>query len=144
YYGKAVVLTTGTYLRGKIILGELMYESGPNNQQPSVRLAHHLKELGFELVRFKTGTPPRIHRDTIDFDKTVIQPGDENPQFFSYETKESNREQLPCWLTYTAPETHEIISQNLHRAPMFSGAIEGTGTRYCPSIEDKIVRFSDK
>ncbi|WP_433944824.1 tRNA uridine-5-carboxymethylaminomethyl(34) synthesis enzyme MnmG [Paenibacillus sp. SN-8-1] len=144
YRGKAVVLTTGTYLRGKIIMGELMYESGPNNQQPSVRLAAHLKELGLDLVRFKTGTPPRVHKDTIDFSQTEIQPGDEKPKFFSYETKGSDNEQLPCWLTYTSIETHEIINANLHRAPMFSGVIEGTGPRYCPSIEDKIVRFSDK
>ncbi|MBP2002354.1 tRNA uridine 5-carboxymethylaminomethyl modification enzyme [Paenibacillus shirakamiensis] len=144
YRGKAVVLTTGTYLRGKIIMGELMYESGPNNQQPSVRLAGHLKELGFDLVRFKTGTPPRVHKDTIDFSQTEIQPGDDKPKFFSYETKSSTNEQLPCWLTYTSIETHEIINDNLHRAPMFSGVIEGTGPRYCPSIEDKIVRFSDK
>lgn len=144
YRAKAVVLTTGTYLRGKIIMGELMYESGPNNQQPSVRLSHHLKELGFELVRFKTGTPPRVHKETIDFSQTEIQPGDEHPKFFSYETKSSDNEQLPCWLTYTSAETHQIITENLHRAPMFSGVIEGTGPRYCPSIEDKIVRFSDK
>ncbi|ANS76423.1 tRNA uridine 5-carboxymethylaminomethyl modification protein [Paenibacillus yonginensis] len=144
YRAKSVVLTTGTYLRGKIIMGELMYESGPNNQQPSVGLALHLKELGFDLVRFKTGTPPRVHKDTIDFSQTEIQPGDEKPKFFSYETKSSDNEQLPCWLTYTSIETHEIINENLHRAPMFSGVIEGTGPRYCPSIEDKIVRFSDK
>lgn len=144
YYGKAVVLTTGTYLRGKVIMGDLMYESGPNNQQPSIQLSHHLKDLGFELVRFKTGTPPRIHRDSIDFERTEIQPGDEEVKFFSYETTEARADQLPCWLTYTSPETHEIITNNLHRAPMFSGAIEGVGTRYCPSIEDKIVRFSDK
>lgn len=144
YRAKAVVLTTGTYLRGKIIMGELMYESGPNNQQPSVRLSHHLKELGFELVRFKTGTPPRVHKESIDFSQTEIQPGDEHPKFFSYETKSSDNEQLPCWLTYTSAETHQIITENLHRAPMFSGVIEGTGPRYCPSIEDKIVRFSDK
>ncbi|MCK8489990.1 tRNA uridine-5-carboxymethylaminomethyl(34) synthesis enzyme MnmG [Paenibacillus sp. MBLB2552] len=144
YRAKAVVLTTGTYLRGKIIMGELMYESGPNNQQPSVRLSQNLKELGFELVRFKTGTPPRVHKDTIDFSQTEIQPGDEKPKFFSYETKESDNEQLPCWLTYTSEETHKIITDNLDRAPMFSGVIEGTGPRYCPSIEDKIVRFSDK
>ncbi|WP_223069993.1 tRNA uridine-5-carboxymethylaminomethyl(34) synthesis enzyme MnmG [Paenibacillus caui] len=144
YRAKAVVLTTGTYLRGKIIMGELMYESGPNNQQPSVGLAHHLRELGFELVRFKTGTPPRVHKDTIDFSQTEIQPGDDKPKFFSYETKGSDNEQLPCWLTYTSVDTHEIINANLHRAPMFSGVIEGTGPRYCPSIEDKIVRFSDK
>ncbi|CAH0121874.1 MULTISPECIES: tRNA uridine-5-carboxymethylaminomethyl(34) synthesis enzyme MnmG [unclassified Paenibacillus] len=144
YRGKAVVLTTGTYLRGKIIMGELKYESGPNNQQPSIKLSDSLRNLGFELVRFKTGTPPRVHRDTIDFSKTEIQPGDENPKFFSYETKSSDNEQLPCWLTYTSEETHRIINENLHRAPMFSGLIEGTGARYCPSIEDKIVRFSDK
>lgn len=144
YRAKAVVLTTGTYLRGKIIMGELMYESGPNNQQPSVRLSQNLKELGFELVRFKTGTPPRVHKDSIDFSQTEIQPGDEKPKFFSYETKSSDNEQLPCWLTYTSSETHEIINANLHRAPMFSGVIEGTGPRYCPSIEDKIVRFADK
>ncbi|WP_019639398.1 tRNA uridine-5-carboxymethylaminomethyl(34) synthesis enzyme MnmG [Paenibacillus fonticola] len=144
YRSKAVVLTTGTYLRGKIIMGELAYESGPNNQQPAVTLSHSLKKLGFELVRFKTGTPPRVHRDSIDFAQTEIQPGDENPKFFSYETKSSDNEQMPCWLTYTSPETHEIINANLHRAPMFSGIIEGTGARYCPSIEDKIVRFSDK
>ncbi|CAI6079450.1 tRNA uridine 5-carboxymethylaminomethyl modification enzyme MnmG [Paenibacillus sp. JJ-100] len=144
YRAKAVVLTTGTYLRGKVIMGELMYESGPNNQQPSVKLSEHLRELGFELVRFKTGTPPRVHKDTIDFSKTEIQPGDDDPKFFSYETASSTNEQLPCWLTYTSVETHQIINDNLHRAPMFSGVIEGTGPRYCPSIEDKIVRFSDK
>lgn len=144
YRAQAVVLTTGTYLRGKIIMGELMYESGPNNQQPSVRLADNLRELGFELVRFKTGTPPRVHKDSIDFSKTEIQPGDEQPKFFSYETKSSTTEQLPCWLTYTSEATHQIINDNLHRAPMFSGVIEGTGPRYCPSIEDKVVRFADK
>jgi tRNA uridine 5-carboxymethylaminomethyl modification enzyme len=145
YYAKAIVLTTGTYLRGKVIMGELMYESGPNNQQPSVKLSESLRKLGFDLVRFKTGTPPRVHKDSIDFSKTEIQPGDDEPKFFSFETKSgSPNEQLPCWLTYTSEETHNIISSNLHRAPMFSGAIEGTGPRYCPSIEDKIVRFADK
>jgi glucose-inhibited division protein A len=144
YYAQAVVVTTGTYLRGKIIIGELMYESGPNNQQPSVKLSESLRSLGFELIRFKTGTPPRIHGDTIDFSKTEIQPGDENPKYFSYETEYREVEQLPCWLTYTSEETHRIIQENLHRAPMYSGLIEGTGTRYCPSIEDKIVRFADK
>ncbi|KQX54878.1 MULTISPECIES: tRNA uridine-5-carboxymethylaminomethyl(34) synthesis enzyme MnmG [unclassified Paenibacillus] len=147
YYSKAIVLTTGTYLRGKVIMGELMYESGPNNQQPSVKLSESLRKLGFDLVRFKTGTPPRVHKDTIDFSKTEIQPGDDEPKFFSFETKAAEiggNEQLPCWLTYTSEETHNIINSNLHRAPMFSGAIEGTGPRYCPSIEDKIVRFADK
>ncbi|MCM3341006.1 tRNA uridine-5-carboxymethylaminomethyl(34) synthesis enzyme MnmG [Paenibacillus sp. MER TA 81-3] len=144
YLAKAIVLTTGTYLRGKIIMGELMYESGPNNQQPSLKLSESLRKHGFELVRFKTGTPPRVHKHSIDFSKTEIQPGDENPKFFSYETKSSDNEQLPCWLTYTSEDTHRIINENLHRAPMFSGVIEGTGPRYCPSIEDKIVRFADK
>jgi tRNA uridine 5-carboxymethylaminomethyl modification enzyme len=144
YYGKTIVLTTGTYLRGKVIMGELMYESGPNNQQPSIKLSESLKKLGFDLVRFKTGTPPRVHKDSIDFSKTEIQPGDDKPKFFSYETESSERKQIPCWLTYTSETTHEIISDNLHRAPMFTGAIEGMGPRYCPSIEDKIVRFSDK
>ena len=144
YYGKTVVLTTGTYLRGKVIMGELMYESGPNNQQPSVKLSESLRKHGFDLVRFKTGTPPRVHKDSIDFTQTEIQPGDEKPKFFSYETETSDRNQIPCWLTYTSEKTHEIISDNLYRAPMFTGAIEGTGPRYCPSIEDKIVRFSDK
>lgn len=144
YFAKAIVLTTGTYLRGKVIMGDLMYESGPNNQQPSLKLSESLKEIGLELVRFKTGTPPRVQKETIDFSKMEIQPGDEEPKYFSYETVPFAREQLPCWLTYTSATTHEIINNNLHRAPMFSGAIEGTGPRYCPSIEDKIVRFSDK
>ncbi|ASA24992.1 tRNA uridine-5-carboxymethylaminomethyl(34) synthesis enzyme MnmG [Paenibacillus donghaensis] len=144
YFSKAVILTTGTYLRGKVIMGELAYESGPNNQQPSIKLSEHLRELGFDLVRFKTGTPPRVHKDSIDFSKTEIQPGDSKLKFFSFETKESTNEQLPCWLTYTSEVTHQIINDNLHRAPMFTGIIEGTGPRYCPSIEDKVVRFSDK
>ncbi|NGQ96077.1 tRNA uridine-5-carboxymethylaminomethyl(34) synthesis enzyme MnmG [Brevibacillus sp. SYP-B805] len=144
YRAKAVVLTTGTYLRGKIILGDLQYESGPNNMRPSVKLALNLKELGFEMVRFKTGTPPRVHKGSIDFSKMEIQPGDPVPRAFSYETTEFIMDQLPCWLTYTNEETHELINGNLHRAPMYSGVIEGTGPRYCPSIEDKVVRFSDK
>ncbi|MGG1440792.1 tRNA uridine-5-carboxymethylaminomethyl(34) synthesis enzyme MnmG [Brevibacillus laterosporus] len=144
YKAKSVVVTTGTYLRGKIIIGDLQYESGPNNMRPSVRLAEHLKELGFELVRFKTGTPPRVHKSSVDFSKMEIQPGDEEPRAFSYETTASIPDQLPCWLTYTNLETHEVIQDNLHRAPMYSGAIEGTGPRYCPSIEDKVVRFNDK
>lgn len=144
YYASAVVITTGTYLRGKIIIGELAYDSGPNNMQPSVNLSYALQDLGFELVRFKTGTPPRVNKNTIDYSVTEIQPGDKEPRAFSYETTEFITDQLPCWLTYTSPETHEIINQNLHRSPMYSGAIEGTGARYCPSIEDKIVRFHDK
>ncbi|USG65797.1 tRNA uridine-5-carboxymethylaminomethyl(34) synthesis enzyme MnmG [Brevibacillus ruminantium] len=144
YTAKAVVLTTGTYLRGKIILGDLQYESGPNNMRPSVRLAYHLKELGFEMVRFKTGTPPRVHKSSVDYSQMEIQPGDDVPRAFSYETTEFIMDQLPCWLTYTNENTHHLINDNLHRAPMYSGTIEGRGPRYCPSIEDKIVRFNDK
>lgn len=144
YRAKAVVLTTGTFLRGEIILGELKYSSGPNNQQPSIKLSEHLEELGFDLVRFKTGTPPRVNSHTIDYSKTEIQPGDEVPRAFSYETTKFITDQLPCWLTYTSPDTHTIINNNLHRSPMYSGMIKGSGPRYCPSIEDKIVRFNDK
>ncbi|AXM88892.1 tRNA uridine-5-carboxymethylaminomethyl(34) synthesis enzyme MnmG [Anoxybacillus ayderensis] len=144
YYAKAVVITTGTFLRGEIIIGDIKYSSGPNNQQPSIKLSEHLEELGFELVRFKTGTPPRVNSHTIDYSKTEIQPGDEVPRAFSYETKQYITDQLPCWLTYTTEETHRIIDENLHLSPMYSGMIKGTGPRYCPSIEDKIVRFHDK
>jgi tRNA uridine 5-carboxymethylaminomethyl modification enzyme len=144
YRSKTIVITTGTYLRGEIILGELKYSSGPNNQQPSIKLSEHLEELGFELVRFKTGTPPRVNSYTIDYSKTEIQPGDETPRAFSYETTKYITDQLPCWLTYTNEQTHLLIDQNLHRSPMYSGMIKGTGPRYCPSIEDKVVRFNDK
>ncbi|MDF2558306.1 MAG: mnmG [Bacillales bacterium] len=144
YYSKAVVITTGTYLRGEIILGELKYSSGPNNSQPSIRLSENLVEMGVELVRFKTGTPPRIHGETINYSKTEIQPGDEKLRSFSYESISKFVDQLPCWLTHTNEKTHQIIEGNLHRSPMYSGMIKGTGPRYCPSIEDKIVRFNDK
>lgn len=144
YRSKAVIITSGTFMRGEIILGDLKYSSGPNNQQPSVKLSEHLDELGFELVRFKTGTPPRVNSRTIDYSKTEIQPGDDVPRAFSYETKEFIMDQLPCWLTYTNEETHNIIGENLHRSPMYSGVIKGRGPRYCPSIEDKVVRFNDK
>lgn len=144
YKAKSVVITTGTFLRGEIIIGELKYSSGPNNQQPSVRLSEHLEELGFDLVRFKTGTPPRVNSDSIDYSKTEIQPGDDVPRAFSYETTAYITDQLPCWLTYTSLQTHQIIDENLHRSPMYSGMIKGTGPRYCPSIEDKVVRFNDK
>ena len=144
YRAKTVVITTGTYLRGEIILGELKYSSGPNNQQPSIRLSEHLEELGFDLVRFKTGTPPRVNSSSIDYSKTEIQPGDEAPRAFSFETTKFITDQLPCWLTYTNEGTHQLIDSNLHRSPMYSGMIKGTGPRYCPSIEDKVVRFNDK
>ncbi len=144
YHAKTVVITTGTFLRGEIIIGELKYSSGPNNQQPSIKLSEHLEELGFNLVRFKTGTPPRVNGHTIDYSKTEIQPGDETPRAFSYETVNYITDQLPCWLTYTSEKTHQIIDANLHRSPMYSGMIKGSGPRYCPSIEDKVVRFHDK
>jgi tRNA uridine 5-carboxymethylaminomethyl modification enzyme len=144
YFSKTVIITTGTFLRGEIILGELKYSSGPNNQQPSIKLSEHLEELGFELVRFKTGTPPRVNGKTVDYSKTEIQPGDDEPRAFSYETTKFITDQLPCWLTYTNEHTHQIIDANLHRSPMYSGMIKATGARYCPSIEDKVVRFNDK
>ncbi|AVP35965.1 tRNA uridine-5-carboxymethylaminomethyl(34) synthesis enzyme MnmG [Staphylococcus felis] len=144
YMGKTVILTTGTFLRGEIILGDLKYSSGPNHQLPSVTLADHLRDLGFEVVRFKTGTPPRVNGKTIDYSKTEIQPGDDVGRAFSYETTEYILDQLPCWLTYTNGETHQVIDDNLHLSAMYSGMIKGTGPRYCPSIEDKFVRFNDK
>ena len=144
YRAKSVVITTGTFLRGEIIIGDLRYSSGPNNQQPSIKLAENLEALGFETVRFKTGTPPRVNSNSIDYSKTEIQPGDDVPRAFSYETTEFIMDQLPCWLTYTNEKTHQIIDDNLHLSPMYSGMIKGTGPRYCPSIEDKVVRFNDK
>ncbi|CAH0417875.1 tRNA uridine-5-carboxymethylaminomethyl(34) synthesis enzyme MnmG [Periweissella ghanensis] len=148
YKAKSVVLTAGTSSRGKIIIGELMYTSGPNNSQPSIKLSENLLDLGFELKRFKTGTPPRVNGKTIDFSVTEEQPGDVQANHFSYTSKDEDylalEQQLSCWLTYTNQHTHAIINENLHRAPMFTGVIEGVGPRYCPSIEDKIVRFADK
>jgi len=144
FYAKAVVLTTGTYLRGKVFIGDLVYESGPNNQQPAVNLSFCLQDLGFKLVRFKTGTPPRVNKNSIDTSVMEEQPGDKVLRSFSFDGICLNKEQVSCWLTYTNEKTHELINKNLHRAPMYSGAIEGTGPRYCPSIEDKIVRFKDK
>ncbi|WP_166626406.1 tRNA uridine-5-carboxymethylaminomethyl(34) synthesis enzyme MnmG [Jeotgalicoccus sp. S0W5] len=144
YEGDAVIITTGTFLRGEIILGDLKYSSGPNHQIPSLALADQLKDLGFEIIRFKTGTPPRVNADSIDYSKTEIQPGDDVPRAFSFDTTEFILDQLPCWLTYTSATTHEIITANLHLSAMYSGVIQGTGPRYCPSIEDKVVRFNDK
>ena len=148
YHAKAVVLTVGTAARGKIIIGELQYESGPNNSKSAVKLSEALERLGFELERFKTGTPPRVNGNTIDYAATEEQPGDETPHHFSFDTPDSAylpvKDQLSCWLTYTNPTVHQIIRDNLDRAPMFSGVIEGVGPRYCPSIEDKVVRFADK
>ncbi|HFI0149357.1 TPA: tRNA uridine-5-carboxymethylaminomethyl(34) synthesis enzyme MnmG [Streptococcus suis] len=146
FSAKAVVVTTGTALRGEIIIGDLKYSSGPNNSLASITLADNLKELGLEIGRFKTGTPPRVNARTINYDDTEIQPGDEKPNHFSFLSKDEDylQDQIPCWLTYTNATSHEIINSNLHRAPMFSGIVKGIGPRYCPSIEDKIVRFADK
>lgn len=146
YYAPAVVLTAGTSSRGEIIIGELKYSSGPNNTQASIKLSENLLDLGFELERFKTGTPPRVNKRTIDYSKTEIQPGDETPNHFSYESSDEDfiDEQVPCYLTYTNQESHDLIRENLDRAPMFTGIVDGVGARYCPSIEDKVVRFSDK
>ena len=140
----AVILATGTYLRGRIILGETIYDSGPNGQRPAMALSDSLRELGLTLMRFKTGTPARVDRRTIDFGKTSIQPGDPAAPAFSFLTEEMPREQTPCHLTYTNEETHAVIRANLHRAPMANGVIEGIGPRYCPSVETKIARFPDK
>lgn len=146
FSARAVVVTTGTALRGEIILGELKYSSGPNNSLASVTLADNLKKLGLEIGRFKTGTPPRVKASSINYDETEIQPGDSKPNHFSFLSKDEDylQEQIPCWLTYTNQTSHDIITKNLYRAPMFSGIVKGVGPRYCPSIEDKIVRFADK
>ncbi len=144
YNIKSVILATGTYLKGKIFIGDVSYESGPDGVFPSNKLSECLKELGIEIVRFKTGTPARVNRRTIDFSKMEIQNGDEEVEMFSFENDTKKIEQVPCYLTYTNSKTHEIIRKNLHRSPLYGGEIEGTGPRYCPSIEDKVVRFSDK
>ena len=140
----AVILATGTYLRGRIILGETIYDSGPNGQRPAMVLSESLRAIGLKLMRFKTGTPARIDRRSIDFAKTSMQEGDPSAPAFSFLTEEMPAEQTPCWLTYTNEETHAVIRANLHRAPMANGVIEGIGPRYCPSVETKIARFPDK
>lgn len=146
YECKAVVLAGGTYIRSRCLTGECIEHTGPNGLKTSNKLSESLKELGIELRRFKTGTPARVDARTIDFSKMEPQYGDERIVPFSFENKEDDikREQFPCYLTYTNEKTHQIIRDNLHRSPMYSGVIEGTGPRYCPSIEDKIVRFADK
>ena len=144
YNVKSVILATGTYLKGKIFIGDTSYESGPDGVSAANKLSKCLKDLGINLVRFKTGTPARINKKTIDFSKMEIQEGDEEIEMFSFEDEQVKKEQLPCYLTYTNEETHKVIRANLHRSPLYSGNIEGTGPRYCPSIEDKVVRFADK
>jgi tRNA uridine 5-carboxymethylaminomethyl modification enzyme len=144
YITKAAILASGTYLKGKIIIGDFSYESGPDGLHSAKHLSKSLIENGIELMRFKTGTPPRLNSRSIDYSKMEIQNGDEEIVPFSFETEEIKIEQIPCYLNYTNEETHEIIKENLERSPLFSGDIEGVGPRYCPSIEDKVVRFSDK
>ncbi|WEV38690.1 tRNA uridine-5-carboxymethylaminomethyl(34) synthesis enzyme MnmG [Lactobacillus sp. ESL0680] len=146
YHAKSVVLTTGTAARGRIFIGELNYSSGPNNTVPAIKLSENLEKLGFKLRRFKTGTPPRVNGNTIDYSKTEEEPGDLEPRHFSFTSRDEDylKEQVSCWMTYTNEETHKIINENLTRSPMFSGQIKGVGPRYCPSIETKVVRFADK
>ena len=145
YEVDSIIIATGTYLKGKIYIGETSFDSGPDGVFPSIKLSDKLKEYGINLIRFKTGTPARINKNSIDFSKMEIQNGDIELEAFSFEDKLNNNiEQLPCYLTYTNKKTHDIIKKNLHRSPLYAGQIIGTGPRYCPSIEDKVVRFSDK
>lgn len=144
YEAKAVIMATGTYLKGRIIIGEHTYTGGPNGQRAAMKFSDSLLEAGVRLMRFKTGTPARVDARTLDYDKMEIQPGDEECRNFSFMSDETTREQIPCWLTYTNEKTHKILRDNMHRAPMANGIIEGIGPRYCPSIETKILRFPDK
>ncbi len=144
YYSKAVILATGTYLGGKIFIGGVSYESGPNGLASSKELTKNLKEIGLSLRRFKTGTPARVDSKTLDFSKMEEQLGDEKIVPFSFMNDSFEINQISCWLTYTNPKTHGIINKNIHRSALYGGEIEGTGPRYCPSIEDKVVRFADK
>ncbi len=144
YKVKSIILATGTYLKGKVFIGDVNYESGPDGVFPANKLSQALNKIGIELRRFKTGTPARINKKSIDFSKMEEQKGDETIIPFSFENSQYSKEQQSCYLTYTTEETHNIIRANLHRSPLYAGDIEGVGPRYCPSIEDKIVRFADK
>lgn len=144
YNVHTAIICSGTYLRGRTIIGEVFESGGPDGMFAANRLTDSLKDLGLPLMRFKTGTPARINGRSVDFSKMEPQPGDENPQSFSFETRTPLKNDALCYLTYTTEETHRVIRENLHRSPLFSGEIEGIGPRYCPSIEDKIVRFPDK
>ncbi len=144
YLAPAIIMATGTYLKGRIIVGEHTYSGGPNGQRPAMKFSDSLKQAGIRLMRFKTGTPARVDARTLDYDKMQIQPGDEEARNFSFMSDEETREQVPCWLTYTNEATHKILRDNMDRAPMANGIIEGIGPRYCPSIETKILRFPDK
>ncbi|GFP78268.1 tRNA uridine-5-carboxymethylaminomethyl(34) synthesis enzyme MnmG [Clostridium fungisolvens] len=141
---RAVVVCTGTYLKSRIIIGDVSYNGGPNGLFPANELSKSLLDLGITLRRFKTGTPARINKRSVDFTKMVEQPGDTRIVPFSFMSDDINREQVSCWLTYTNSQTHDIIKDNIHRSPMYNGSIEGVGPRYCPSIEDKVMRFQDK
>ena len=144
YDVKSIIVATGTYLKGKIFIGDFSKESGPDGVFPANKLSECLKKLGVNLISFKTGTPGRINRKSIDFSKMEVQKGDEGIIPFSFEDKMKDFDQVDCYLTYTNAETHRIIRENLHRSPLYGGEISGTGPRYCPSIEDKVVRFADK
>ena len=144
YGAKAVIVATGTYLRGRILIGDYEKMSGPDGVFPAMELTDSIKALGVEMMRFKTGTPARIHADSLDFSKMEREDGDERITPFSFETEEIGENLVPCWLTYTNEETHKIIIDNIDKAPMYNGMVEGVGPRYCPSIEDKIMRFKDK
>ena len=146
YFGKTVILTTGTYLKAEILVGDQKTPSGPDQERQSLFLSDRLTELGFRIQRLKTGTPPRVDIESVDFSQTQLQPGTNEPLDFSYETTSyiPIEEQTPCYLTYTNEDTHKIIKDNLHKCSMYSGIVKGIGPRYCPSIEDKIVKFSDK
>ncbi|MBU5592407.1 tRNA uridine-5-carboxymethylaminomethyl(34) synthesis enzyme MnmG [Clostridium sp. MSJ-4] len=144
FTAKTVIIATGVYLKGKVIVGEVSYYSGPNGLAPSMELSDSLIKLGFDIRRFKTGTPARVNRRSVDFSQTVEQKGDDVIVPFSFMSDDITREQLSCYLTYTNENTHNVIRENINRSPMYNGAIEGVGPRYCPSIEDKIMRFPDK
>jgi tRNA uridine 5-carboxymethylaminomethyl modification enzyme len=141
---KTVILTTGTYLKAKIIIGELSYNEGPSGLSAANKLSDSLEEIGIKLRRFKTGTPARINKRSVDFSKMIIQNGDEKTIPFSFMSENIDREQVPCYLTYTNEDTHEVIRKNIDRSPLYNGSIKSTGPRYCPSIEDKVMRFPDK
>ena len=144
YFGETVILTTGTFLKGIIHIGDVSYSAGRAGESSAEKLSESFLNLGFEIGRLKTGTPPRVNAQTVDFSVMEIQPGDENPLPFSFSTEQITQPQLPCYLTYTNEKTHDVIRENLHRSAMYSGRIVGIGPRYCPSIEDKVVRFAEK
>src|SRR5205823_9258613 len=145
YFAAAVVITTGTFLRGLCHIGEKKVQAGRHGEAPAISLSDNLRALGFEVARFKTGTTPRLAKESLDLSKTILQPSDDDPEPFSYmHDRLEQPDLLPCWQTYTTEATHRIIRDNLHRSAMYGGHIEGIGPRYCPSIEDKVVKFPEK